>query len=313
MYTGEIISLIVATSWTITAICFEYAGKRVGALTLNIVRLLMAIVMLGLTLKITTGSIAPWDAGIDAWIWLLLSGAVGYVFGDYCLFNSYLLIGSRFGQLFMTLAPPTAAITGFLFLSEKMGLNAIAGMLICLFGIGLSITGKHQDAEGEKKKLSINLPLKGILFGIGAGIGQGFGLVLSKIGMNSFMEYNPPANELEEFMLPFAATQIRAFAGIAGFVTLMLIRKEWNQLFASFTDRRAMTASAAGTFFGPFAGGSLSLMAVQYTSAGIASTLMALTPIIIIAPSMYFFKEKITVRQIVGAFISVIGVALFFI
>ena len=313
MYSGEIISLIVATSWTITAICFEYAGKRVGALTLNIVRLMMAIVMLGITLKITTGNIAPWDAGTDAWIWLILSGAVGYVFGDYCLFNSYLLIGSRFGQLFMTLAPPTAAITGFLFLGEKMGLNAIAGMLICIFGIGLSITGKHSDAEGEKKKLSIDLPLKGILFGIGAGIGQGLGLVLSKIGMNSFMEYNPPTTALEEFMLPFAATQIRAFAGIVGFVAIMLIRKEWNQLFASFTDRRAMTASAAGTFFGPFAGVSLSLMAVQYTSAGIASTLMALTPIIIIVPSMYFFKEKITARQIAGAFISVIGVALFFI
>ena len=80
MYSGEIISLIVATSWTITAICFEYAGKRVGALTLNIVRLMMAIVMLGITLKITTGNIAPWDAGTDAWIWLILSGAVGYVF-----------------------------------------------------------------------------------------------------------------------------------------------------------------------------------------------------------------------------------------
>ena len=110
MYTGEIISLIVALSWTVTAICFEYAGKRIGALTLNIVRLMMSIAMLAITLKLTTGSIAPWDAGWDAWKWLVLSGFVGYVFGDFCLFNSYLLIGSRFGQLFMTLAPPTAAI-----------------------------------------------------------------------------------------------------------------------------------------------------------------------------------------------------------
>ena len=112
MYTGEIISLIVALSWTVTAICFEYAGKRIGALTLNIVRLMMSIAMLAITLKLTTGSIAPWDAGWDAWKWLVLSGFVGYVFGDFCLFNSYLLIGSRFGQLFMPLEPPTAAIAG---------------------------------------------------------------------------------------------------------------------------------------------------------------------------------------------------------
>lgn len=39
VYTGEIISLGVAASWTITALCFEYAGKRIGALPLNIIRL----------------------------------------------------------------------------------------------------------------------------------------------------------------------------------------------------------------------------------------------------------------------------------
>ena len=88
MYTGEIISLIVALSWTVTAICFEYAGKRIGALTLNIVRLMMSIAMLAITLKLTTGSIAPWDAGWDAWDWLGLSGLGGGVYGDSSVFTS---------------------------------------------------------------------------------------------------------------------------------------------------------------------------------------------------------------------------------
>lgn len=135
MYTGEIISLIVALSWTVTAICFEYAGKRIGALTLNIVRLMMSIAMLAITLKLTTGSIAPWDAGWDAWKWLVLSGFVGYVFGDFCLFNSYLLIGSRFGQLFMTLAPPTAAIAGYLFFSVILEYNLYPFIIRTLGGL----------------------------------------------------------------------------------------------------------------------------------------------------------------------------------
>lgn len=134
MYTGEIISLIVAVSWTITAICFEYAGKRIGALTLNIVRLLMAIVMLAVSLKLTTGHIAPWDAGQDAWMWLILSGAVGYVFGDFCLFNSYLLIGSRFGQLFMTLAPLLRLPSqDMFFLARKWVLMPLSGCLSVLW------------------------------------------------------------------------------------------------------------------------------------------------------------------------------------
>lgn len=309
MYTGEIISLVVALSWTVTAVCFEYAGKRIGALTLNIVRLMMAILMLAVALKFTTGSIAPWDAGRDAWMWLVFSGFVGYVFGDFCLFNSYLLIGSRFGQLFMTLAPPTAAIAGYVFLGEKMGVYAVAGMLVCLVGIGFSIVGK---STGSSRKVSIQLPLKGVLYGIGAGLGQGLGLVLSKIGMNCYLENTPPVTSLEKFMLPFEATQIRAFAGLTGFLVILLLRGELKKLMESFTDRSAMAASTAGTFFGPFAGVSLSLMAVQYTNAGVASTLMALTPIIILLPSKLIFRERITFRQILGAVISVVGVALFF-
>jgi drug/metabolite transporter (DMT)-like permease len=53
-------------------------------------------------------------------------------------------------------------------------------------------------------------------------------------------------------------------------------------------------------------------MAVQYTDAGIASTLMALTPIIILLPSRWFFHQPITWRTVIGAVISVIGVSLFF-
>lgn len=310
MYTGEIISLIVAVSWTVTAVCFEYAGKRIGALTLNIVRLMMSIIMLAIVLKLTTGHVVPWDAGQEAWKWLVLSGLVGYVFGDFCLFNSYLLIGSRFGQLFMTLAPPTATIAGYLFLGEKMGMYAFVGMLVCIVGIGLSIVGKSVT---NNNRLGIQLPLKGVLYGIGAGVGQGLGLVLSKIGMNCYLDYNPPVSSLERFMLPFEATQIRAFAGVAGFFIILLLRGEVRKLLTALSDRPAMATSTVGTFFGPFAGVSLSLMAVQYTQAGVASTLMALTPIIILLPSKLIFHEKVTFRQILGAVLSVAGVALFFV
>ena len=73
-----------------------------------------------------------------------------------------------------------------------------------------------------------------------------------------------------------------------------------------------MKAVSIGTVFGPFVGVSLSLFAVQHTQTGIASTLMALVPILIIFPSSLMFKEKITTRQVVGAVISFIGVSLFF-
>ena len=63
---------------------------------------------------------------------------------------------------------------------------------------------------------------------------------------------------------------------------------------------------------GPFVGVGFSLMAVQYTAAGIASTIMATTPILILLPSYYLFHQKITWKGFIGACISVVGVSLFF-
>ena len=67
-----------------------------------------------------------------------------------------------------------------------------------------------------------------------------------------------------------------------------------------------------GAVFGPFLGVSLGLFAAQHTSAGIASTIMALVPVLIIVPSVIVFKEKVTVREVAGALIAVTGVALLF-
>ncbi|MGM9760545.1 MAG: DMT family transporter [Parabacteroides sp.] len=309
MFVGEMISLGVAVSWTATALCFEYAGKRIGTLSLNVVRLSLSLLMLGITLWITTGEPLPLDANGEAWLWLGVSGFIGYVLGDYCLFNSYLYIGSRFGQLFMTLAPPSAALTGWLILGEQLPPQAWFGMFVTLSGIALSIISK---SGGSSDKWHVTLPWKGVLFGIGAGTGQGVGLVFSKLGMNYFMQTVDASDATALFMVPFAATEIRAIIGVIGFVVLLFASRQGRLLRRAVHDRKAMSAATAGTIFGPYLGVSFSLMAVQYTEAGIASTLMALTPILILLPSYLLYRQRVTFRELLGALISVFGVSLFF-
>ena len=308
MYLGEIISLAVAVSWTVTALFAEVASKRIGSLQFNVVRMFLSIVMLGLTLWCFTGSPVPLYANSDAWLWLSLSGFVGYLLGDYCLFNSYILIGSRFGQLFMTLAPIAAAFSAWAILGERMSLQAVVGMLVTISGIGLSVLNKG----GGKHRLSLKLPLNGVLFGIGAGIGQGVGLVLSKVGMNHYVQSIPAGEDMVADLMPFASTMIRAITGFIGFFLVMIFQKKLTTMSVALRNRKGMNAAVWATFAGPFIGVSLSLMAVQYTEAGIASTLMALTPIFILWPSSFFFGQKVTTKEIAGAVISVVGVSLFF-
>ena len=305
---GEIISLIVAVSWTVTAIFADKASHRLGSMTTNVIRLVLASLFLAILLWITLGHPYPVFADGKAWLWLGLSALVGYVFGDWCLFNCYLSIGARFGQLFMTLAPPMAAIAGWALLGKTLTWKSVLAMAVTLSGIAISILSR-----GEGHTVKLTLPLKGVLLGLGAGAGQGVGLVLSKIGMQHYEAAVPAsAPELMDTMLPFASTMIRAVIGSIGFIALMALQKELPRLRAAFHDRKGMSYALILTLFGPVFGVSLSLMAVQYTDAGIASTLMALTPVLIILPYAVMYKQPVRLKEILGVAVSMAGVAMFF-
>ena len=308
-YLGEIISLVVAILWTATALFANEASRRIGAMSTNLFRMVLSSILLAGLLWIVIGHPYPAFADGKTWLWMGLSALVGYVFGDFCLFNSYVVIGARFGQLFMTLAPVFAAFAGWILLGETLSWKSVLAMGVTLSGIALSILSRSQDGH----HLTLRLPLKGILLGIGAGMGQGVGLVLSKIGMQHYEAAVPAdAPALMGTMLPFASTMIRALIGGLGFLALMAMHKDLPRLKAAAHDRKGLTYAIVLTLFGPVFGVSLSLMAVQYTDAGIASTLMALTPVLIILPYAILFKQRIRFKEIIGVTVSMIGVAMFF-
>lgn len=310
LYLGEILSLAVALSWTATALFADVASHRIGALPLNLIRMAISLLMLSALLWAVTGSPYPAFADGGTWLWLALSGLVGYVFGDFCLFNSYVIFGSRYGQLFMTLAPPTAGLAGWMMLGESLSWKSWIAMAVTLAGIAMSILVR---SGGDSHRLTLKLPVKGVLYGIGAGIGQGVGLVLSKIGLEHYAAA-VPADAPASFaaMMPFAGTFIRAVAGLVGFFLLLALGKDLGKVKSALKDRKGMTFATLTTFFGPFIGVSLSLMAVQYAKAGIASTLMALTPVLIIIPYAVMNHQRISVKETIGTLITVCGVAMFF-
>ena len=304
---GELLSLLVAVMWTFTALFAEVASKRMGTLVLNVWRMLLTILLLGIALWWTCGKPWPQYASTDVWKWFLASGFMGFVFGDYCLFNAYIVMGSRFGQLFMTLASPFAAIAAWFMMGETMNLLALLGMIVTLSGIGISIMGK--DDAGARH---LKLPRKGILLGIGAGMGQGIGLVLSKQGLMHYAAEIPAEATDVAAMMPFAGTQIRAIMGLIGFGATLLFLGKWRNMLRFFTDVRGAAAAMGAILLGPFFGVSLSLMAVGMTNTGVAQTLMSLTPILILWPSRMMFGTKVSMQEVVGAVIAVAGASLFF-
>ena len=306
-YIGELISIGVAFSWTATALLSEFGSKRLGNLTLNVLRMGLALLFSLVLFGMVTGSMLPPGASTEAAGWMLLSGLVGYVIGDFCLFQCYIIIGSRYGQLFMTLAPLSAALMAWVTLGQQMTGKSVIAMLVTLWGIGISVLGR-----GDHHKISLRLPVNGVLYAIGAAVCQGVGLVLSKIGMDHYEVSMMAEADIPEWLIPLSANFYRCIAGIIGFSLLLFYRDGMAPLREAVHDKKGLSVATATTIFGPFVGVGFSLMAVQYTAAGIASTLMAMTPIIIILPSYWLFHEKITWRSVIGAVISVLGVSLFF-
>lgn len=109
-----------------------------------------------------------------------------------------------------------------------------------------------------------------------------------------------------------AATQIRVLAGIVGFSLLFVALGWWPQVRAALADRRALAYTATGAFFGPFLGVSLSLFAVQHAPTGVAASLMAISPLLIIPVAMLRGEERVGLGGIAGALLAVGGVALLF-
>ena len=293
-YPGEISAFLAAACWTITAMSFEFAGKKVGSLAVNILRLFAALVFFGVYGFFIRDNVIPFDASRFTWTWMSLSGLVGFCLGDLCLFRAFVIIGSRISMLVMSTVPPLTTLIGWWLLGERPGLMAWAGMLLTVAGIVLVVNKRRSNSDHPS-----HIPMmKGLIYALGGAIGQAVGLIISKYGMQSYDAV--------------AATQIRVIAGAAGFALIFSLSGQWPRVRSALRNIPAMRGILLGSIFGPFLGVSFSLLAVQNTHAGVASTIMAIVPVLIIPPTVIIFKEKLTVPEVIGSLITVAGVSLLF-
>ncbi|MFH0895870.1 MAG: DMT family transporter [Bacteroidota bacterium] len=291
---GEIAAIGAAICWTGTALVFESVTRKAGNLAVNTIKLSMALILMSLLAYFWRGFLLPFDANTHQVVWLVLSGIVGFVIGDICLFQAYIKVGSRVSMLIMSLAPPITAAFSWPLLGEPLNTPQIAGILVTVSGIILVVLKK----EKNEKRIRFRYSFVGILLAFGGAAGQAAGLMMSKFGMDDY-----------DFI---SATQIRVISGMTGFWLVSIFSMNVRKVLHTFRDKWSMRQIAIGAIFGPFIGVSLSLLAVQNSLTGVASTLMAIVPILIIPPAVFLFKEKVTAREIIGASISVIGVAILF-
>ena len=296
-YLGELAALLTALLFSATSTFFTLAGRQVGSLVLNRTRLLLAILFL-LLAHLLLHTPLPFDAGPERLFWLSISGVVGLVLGDAFLFQAFVWIGPRMSMLLMSLAPVIAALLAWLFLSESLGIWQVTGILITLTGIAVVVL--ERQPQRNLSNLSPSRYAPGILFGMAAATGQAVGLVTAKFGL------------LGDFPA-LSGTLIRMLAAAAVLWTVTLLSGRAGPTIRQLSNhRKSLGLILGGSLTGPFLGVTFSLFAIQHSAIGVASTLMALPPVILLPVSYFVFDERFGWQAILGTLLSMAGVGLLF-
>ena len=294
-FIGELAALATSFFFAMTALIFTQTGRMVGSQVTNRIRLTFALIYLVILNFILFREPLPFSAEGSRWLWLGLSGIIGLSLGDAFLFQALVSVGPRLGTLLLSLAPIFGSIIAWLLFGEVLSVLEITGITLALAGIAWVVMS-HEEPP--------NTPLghtrRGVMFGVLAGLGQAVGLVLSKQGM--FGNFSP-----------FQANAIRMLAAVIFIWAWTAFSGKVSATFTALREKPgALPLIAVGALVGPLLGVSASLLAVQHTEIGVASTLMALPPVIILPISYFAFKEPIGWQAILGTLLAIAGVAILF-
>jgi len=296
-YLGEVVSLVTAVCWSTNAVLFAKAGQRVGSPTVNVARLGVAFAAMLLLHTVLYGTPFPFDAGPVRLAWLAASGLIGFSLGDALLFESLVLLGPRLAMLIMTLWPVFAAVMAWAFLGQTMGPLKVLAMLLTLGGIALVVgeRGATSADSGKPKRFAL-----GILLALGGALGQAVGFIFSKFGMAGGLG-------------AISANVVRVSAGLLALVAWQILKGDLGANLRKLSDRRAAGFIAIGAIFGPVIGVMLSLFAIDHARyLGVASTLMSLSPVILLPVAVIMDKEKVSLRAILGTLVAIAGATALF-
>ena len=308
-YVGYGAGVATAMLWTFTVIFFTAASRRIGPTFVNAARITLAIILHGITFRVLAGQWIP-DAAAGQVLYLAASGVIGLSIGDQALLTAFIDVWPRITSLVMATAPLFAVFFGWVALGETLQGPAWIGVAMVIGGVAWVVLERPEPGALAHRPR----PVRGIILALVYSACQAGGLLLSKQGIGH--GWLPPS----EHIPPQTATLIRmVFAGL-GMVPIIAL----NQVRSSKrraaglsanrvgTPRAGLLFAAAGAVVGPFLGVWMSLVASDRAPLGIAQTLCSMVPIFILPFAAFFYKERVTLRAAIGAFVAVGGSALLF-
>lgn len=292
-YPGELAALSAALIWAVASVIYTGVGRQLSPLVLNLVKGLIAIVLLIATLLLT-GNLFP-TVNPRSLALLLFSGAVGIGFGDTAYFGALNCIGPRRTLVLESLSPPLAAVLALIFLQEQLPALGWLGIGLTVFGVTWVVLERSREAVTPTV-----LPLRGIVLGLLAAGGQAGGAVMSRAAL------------VGTDINPLWSTFVRLVGGIVILLIWLSVQRQSIQVLRPLRSRRLFMVVAGTAFVSTYLGIWLQQLSLKYAPTGVAQSLSATSPLFVIPIAVIFAGDKVSLRAVLGVVVAIAGVWLLF-
>lgn len=303
---GELAALAASLCWAVGSHLFGRIGRTTSAPpgAMNLGKCATGLALFAATATIMHGVALPRVSGESAG-WLGVSGLIGLALGDWSYFGAIVTIGVRRALLLLSTAPVWTAIGGALWLHERITPRDALAIACVLGGVALVVreeTPASAAAGSAETSLAAsgNKPasLKGVLFGVGAGLGQAVGSLLSKRAMSTGVS-------------ALDASLVRLAAGFVGIIVIAAATGRLAGHARALARGRTFFAIAVSASVGTFGGIWLAQYAIANSaSTAIATTLLATSPVFALPIGRWVNQEIITRRAVAGTVLATAGLIL---
>jgi drug/metabolite transporter (DMT)-like permease len=289
----ELAALGTATCWATTGLIASDAIRVLGPFWFNLIRqVFVAVLLLGIV--VATGGLQGLTA--SQLTVLALSGVLGILVGDTLNFAAVGRLGPRRAGAIFALNAPMTALLGWAVLGEALTAQAGVGIGLAASGVALAVLGRPRSNAHRLEVLNGAL-LIGILFGLGAALGQAVGSLIARPVLAAGLD-------------PYLASLIRV--GASGAAMVVLTATPWAPPRPGTITPLVMGLTLATALIGLLLGMTLFLYALQGPATGIVATLSATSPVIILPLLWLRTGQRPTATSWAGAAMAVAGLALIF-
>jgi drug/metabolite transporter (DMT)-like permease len=291
-------AFLTAALWSIGAVSANRGARLVGGLRFNLVRLLLAVSLLGTYAHVLGGGLA------GVWMpWFLVSGVIGFGIGDLAGYRALAALGSRLAVLVIHCAAmPLGALLEWAWLGTRPAPSHIAWSVVIAAGLVIALAPSLSDrapssaiADGRDRFGW------GVAMCLVSAVSQAFGAVTSRKAFAI-------AASAGGFVDAITAAYQRCLGGVLIVIAFAIAVSRRERAAAAPNDWRAVPKwLVIHTLAGPVIGVACFQWALSTTPAALVLPILATIPLIVTPLSMALEGERPSRRSLAGAVLSVGG------